>query len=617
MQVRALRGVDLRIQSGELTLIEGPSGSGKTTLLHIVAMLQRADQGEVWFDGRRVDRLPESRLPAERRAHVVLIFQVYNLLESLTAADNVALAGLLTKGSRRAVPVEDYLQRVNLQQRADHLPAELSGGERQRTAIARALACPGRLVLADEPTANLDWENAREVMQSLADLARRESRAVVVVSHDSRLEPFADRIVSLLDGQIAGDRRRRERPMSGVPNNPDPMPRTGRRRRGRVVVATVLGIAVLLAIGGLLAVRHLGGDTPVGHRLKTGATPAVPAESEAGRYGLSAASRPTAVRPCVAAAPAVVEPTTQLVEIRTERQGRIKAVLKRAGERISQGEPLVLLDDAPARALVEQRRADLMLTEASLAQLKAWDRPEERAKAKAGVERARARLDRAERDLQRTRSLYERAVAPETELSLAIEEQRLAAAALEEARQIAAMTEAGPTPEEVRVAEARVEQARAVLRWAQTELALRTIVSPLDGHVIYRHLEPGEVVDPESPVPILSVGKLDEVRLRAEVDEADIRRVKVGQRVVATAEAFGDRQITGRVVHLEPMMGRKTIRTQRTTEQQDTKVREVLIELDPDTPPLPIDFQMTVRFLAASHAPTTTTSPASSSSTGQ
>jgi len=135
-------------------------------------------------------------------------------------------------------------------------------------------------------------------------------------------------------------------------------------------------------------------------------------------------------------------------------------------------------------------------------------------------------------------------------------------------------------------------------------LALYTIAAPLTGHVIYRHLEPGEVVDPEAPVPILSVGNLDAVRLRAEVDEADIRRVFVGQKVIATAEAFGDQQFTGRVAYLEMMMGRKNIRTQRTTEQQDTKVREVLIELDsPGATTLPIDLQMTVRFIAAPSAP--------------
>lgn len=576
--VRALQDVDLHIHAGELTLIEGPSGSGKTTLLHILGLLQRPDTGEVHVGGRRMDGLPESRLPDERADNVALILQGYNLLDALTARDNIAIAGLLTGGSLRDTPTDAYLDRFGLTQRADHLPRVLSGGERQRIAVARALACPGRLVLADEPTANLDWANAQEVVQCLADLAHKDGKAVVMVSHDSRLEPFADRIVGLLNGQVSTDRRRKDAPM---PEATEKLPRRDavRRRSGHVIVW--LGLLVLLAIGAVVVASYLW------------PAPAAPVGQQAD--GLVEAGSPY-----VAAAPAVVEPSTQLVALRSERQGRIKSILKRAGDRIRKGEALVILDDDTARALVAMRRTDLKHAEAILARLRAWDRPEQRAKAQAGVERAQTYLDRAERELKRIRSLFESDAAPDSELNRAIEDKRLAAAALVEAQQTKAISEAGPIPEEVGVAEARVQQAQAALDLAEAELALRTIVSPLDGHVIYRHLEPGEVVDPESSVPILSLGNLDEIRLRAEVDEADIQRVRVGQRIVATAAAFTGRTFTGRVVHLEPLMGRKTIRTERTTELQDTKVREVLIALAGDTPALPIDLQMTVRFLAES-----------------
>ncbi|MFQ5490447.1 MAG: ATP-binding cassette domain-containing protein [Phycisphaerae bacterium] len=585
-RVQALDGVDLQIHGGELTLIEGPSGSGKSTLLHILGLLQRADTGQVRIAGDRMDPLPESQLPRQRRTHVAFIFQVYNLLEALSAADNIALAGLLAGGSFGSVPIGQLLKRVNLQERSTHLPAAMSGGERQRAAIARALACPGRLVLADEPTANLDWENAREVIRTLADLAHQQGKAVVVVSHDTRLEPFADRIVTLLDGKMCDDRRRSEPSMVPPDDNVWSVRPTGHRRSAGLLVPALILLATAVAVAGYWLVRHNQMAEPAANR---------PTPSAVGSSAPANASALGAF--CVAAAPAVAEPTTQLVEIRSERRGRIKQVLKHAGQPIRKGEPLVILDDDSAAALVGQRQADLMLAQANLDRLKAWDRAEKRVKADAGVERARARLDRAERELRRVQALYDGQVAGTTELDQAIEEQRLAAAELKVAEQIAAMSKAGPTVEEIHVAQAKVEQARAALHWAEAELALRTIVSPLDGHVIYRHLEPGEVVDPESPSPILSVGRLDDVRLRAEVDEADILRVKVGQRVIATAEAFGDRQITGSVVHLEPMMGRKNIRTERTTEQADTKVREVLIELDPDTPALPIDLQMTVRFM--------------------
>ena len=646
--VQALQDVSLEIRPGELTLIEGPSGSGKTTLLHVLGLLQRPDTGAVWFGDRRLDDLPESRLPDERAAHVVLIFQGYNLLDALTATDNVAIAGILearirrqnekprrlgapsgTCGPRRrraetqtpvggpghrrmVLDAPGLLARFGLGRRADCLPTQLSGGEKQRVAIARALASPGRLVLADEPTANLDWTNAQEVVRCLAALAHEEDRAVVMVSHDSRLEPFADRIVGLLNGQISSDRRQRALVMSNaetpesspsadhrpskvssptvpckdaanavVPNPQSPIPNSqsiiGAHRSTRLAW---LCLTILLVLGGIQLGRHLA---------PRGEPPAEPADGAPAAAG----------SPYVAAAPALVEPGTQLVALRTERQGRIKSILKRAGDRIRPGEALVLLDDATPKALVEKRKTDLQLAEAHLAQLKAWDRPELRAKTKAGVDSTQVRLDRAERELSRVRKLYDGGAAPESELNAAVEEQRLAAAALEETAQAYAISLAGPVPEEIGVAEARVEQSKAALRMAEAELSLRTIVSPLDGHVLYRHLEPGEVVDPESPEPILSLGNLEDIRLRAEVDEADIQRVFVGQRVVATAAAFGEREFTGRVVHLEPLMGRKTIRTERTTEQQDTKVREVLIELDAGAPMLPIDLQMTVRFLAA------------------
>ncbi len=634
--VRALQGVDLVIRPGELTLIEGPSGSGKTTLLHILGLLQRADAGEVWLSGRRVDDLPESRAPDERAANVALVFQGYNLLDALTARDNVAVATLLRSRTRSGTNVQGkalkqgstthsgtkaqgealgqtsskppapkggdgkappeithLLDRFGLTNRADHLPSQLSGGEKQRIAIARALACPGRLVLADEPTANLDWANAQDVVQRRADLAHLDGKAVVMVSHDSRLEPFADRIVGLLNGQVSSDHVREDGPVN-IANNEmrathevqgDPQTSAGpatRRGERRASMATRLlpwlCVIIFLVIGAFVALEYV---LPLTARTADHPSP----------------SSTDSASPYVAAAPAVVEPGTQLVALRTERRGRIKAILKRAGDRIQTGEPLVLLDDATPKALVDMRKTDLHLAEAGLAKLKAWDRPEERARVKAGVDRAQARLDRAERELRRIQNLFDRQAAPESELNTAIEEKRLAAAAVEEATQSYAISVAGPSIEETRVAEARVAQAQATVHIAETELSLHTIASPLDGHVIYRHMEPGEVVDPESPDSILSLGNLNNVHLRAEVDEADICRVRVGQRVTATAAAYAGHTFKGRVVHLEPLMGRKTIRTGRTTEQQDTKVREVLIQLAPDTPSLPIDLQMTVRFL--------------------
>ncbi len=590
MEVRALDDVSLELNAGELTLIEGPSGSGKTTLLHIIGLLQTADAGEIWIGGQRVENLTQSALTERRRDHVAMVFQVYNLLDALTAEDNVALAGMLGEQERFSPALaQTHLADVNLKERGNHLPSQLSGGERQRVAIARALASPGQLVLADEPTANLDWENAREVIESLERLAHEKGKAVVVVSHDSRLEPYADRIVSLLDGRIVNDARKREPDMTPPPSGPQSSQtsRRGPRRRGVARWGVLALCAVMLILGWM-----------VGKVVPWGALPTGASENSA-PSSLSPATQPASgsTTPYVAAAPAVVEPSNKLVELRSERRGRIEAIHKQAGDAIHVGEPLVQIDEATARAAVAEAEAELALAKARLSELVAWDRPEEQARAEARVEYAQARYDRAERELKRIRDLFEKKTALQVELDDAEEELRLAASELEQARQARTISQSGPTEAELNVAKAQVDSAQAALELARTELGLLTIKSPLDGHVVYRHLEPGEVVDPEVNVPILSIGNLDDVRLRAEVDEADIERVRVGQHVEATAEAFGERVLHGRVVHLEPMMGRKTIRTQRTTEQQDTKVREVLIELDTGELQLPIDLQMTVRFI--------------------
>ncbi len=575
-RVIALAGVDLALHPGELVLIEGPSGSGKTTLLQILGLLQRPDTGQVRLAGRRVDTLPESALPEQRRRHVVFIFQGFNLLESLSARDNVALVGRLNPRSRPAV--EEILAGVGLLHRAGHRPAQLSGGEKQRTAIARALACDGRLVLADEPTANLDWDNARPVLEALRGLADTGDKAVVVVSHDARLEPFADRIVRLMDGRIATDHPHAASPTATVRAGASAAPTVARRGSTRSLVLAVGGVMLLVVLAAI-AVIYSGRDAP----------PVRPDVAEAA-HGASVEY--------VAAAPALVEPASRLVTLRTERPGRIRSITKSAGQAIKAGEPLVLLDDAAPASVVAQRQADADLARADLARLTAWQRPEERAKARAAMERAQTRLDRAARERKRVENLRDAKSASSTELDQALEDYRFAAAALDEARQEVALAEAGPTREELDVAVARVAQADAALHTARTQLAQCSIVSPFDGHVVYRHLEPGEVVDPDAPTPILTVGNLDRLRLRAEVDEADVTRVRVGQRVEATADAFGPRVFAGRVVHLESMMGRKSILTGRTTEMSDTRVREVLIELDSSAVGvLPVGLQMTARFI--------------------
>ena len=208
-ELRALRGVDLEVRAGELTLLMGPSGSGKTTLLSILGCILRASDGKLEILGEDVGSLPESELPRIRREAIGFVFQGFNLFPTLTAAENVALA-LDVRGIRGAVAQkrgEELLAEVGLAQKARSFPADLSGGQKQRVAIARALAGDPPILLADEPTAALDSTSGRTVIELLQRLAHKHGRAVVMVTHDPRVLSFGDRIIHLEDGRILKEER--------------------------------------------------------------------------------------------------------------------------------------------------------------------------------------------------------------------------------------------------------------------------------------------------------------------------------------------------------------------------------------------------------------------------
>jgi putative ABC transport system ATP-binding protein len=214
LTVHALRGLDLVVARGEFIVLLGPSGSGKTTTLNILGGLDRPSDGRVVVDGDEIALFGERRLTSYRRTKVGFIFQFFNLIPTLTALENVEFALALTQPRRSLKDkARELLATISLQDRADHFPSQLSGGEQQRVAIARSLANKPPLLLADEPTGNLDVEMGRQVLQAIRDLNRREGATVVLVTHNVSIAPMADRVVRLHDGLVAR-----------IESNPDPAP---------------------------------------------------------------------------------------------------------------------------------------------------------------------------------------------------------------------------------------------------------------------------------------------------------------------------------------------------------------------------------------------------------
>jgi len=207
IETTALQQIDLNIQAGEFVAIMGPSGCGKSTLLAILGMLDSPSSGSYCFDGQDISQFTEQQLANLRKASVGFVFQSFNLIDELTVFENVELPLQYLKitAAERKSRVLAMLQRVGIDHRANHLPQQLSGGQQQRVAVARALVINPKLILADEPTGNLDSKNGEEVMTMLREL-NQAGTTVVIVTHSEKEGSYADRLVRMLDGRIMLDR---------------------------------------------------------------------------------------------------------------------------------------------------------------------------------------------------------------------------------------------------------------------------------------------------------------------------------------------------------------------------------------------------------------------------
>ena len=205
-RVEVLKGIDLSIEKGEFCVLLGPSGSGKSTLLNIIGGIDHADSGQITIDGELMEKMTPKRLGLYRRKHLGYVFQMYNLIPNLTAVENVELP-LIYRGVSRSVRQElsrEALKKVGLEHRMDHKPSEMSGGQQQRVAIARAIAQAPPVILADEPTGNLDSNSTKEIMDILKGL-HNEGRTVILITHDNDIAAQAKRVIKIKDGKVESD----------------------------------------------------------------------------------------------------------------------------------------------------------------------------------------------------------------------------------------------------------------------------------------------------------------------------------------------------------------------------------------------------------------------------
>ncbi len=202
--INAVSDISFEIEKGEFCVIVGPSGAGKTTVLNILGGMDSCDEGIISVDGERIDGYNQKQLTLYRRYDIGFVFQFYNLVQNLTALENVELAAQICKDP---LPAGEVLRHVGLGERLGNFPAQLSGGEQQRVAIARALAKNPKLLLCDEPTGALDYVTGKEVLKLLQDTCRKEGMTVVVITHNTALTPMADRVIHIKSGKVAAMER--------------------------------------------------------------------------------------------------------------------------------------------------------------------------------------------------------------------------------------------------------------------------------------------------------------------------------------------------------------------------------------------------------------------------
>lgn len=303
------------------------------------------------------------------------------------------------------------------------------------------------------------------------------------------------------------------------------------------------------------------------------------------RHGAASTAEPQGVvTPALVAGPGRVEPASEEIQLGADVSGRLQAVPVEEGERVAAGQIVAVFDNADYRARVGLAEAELALREAELLRVHNGARKEDRLAAAAAVREAAAVMENARIELARRNTGYQQGVFPREEADRAAREFGVAQARLEAAQERLAVLEAGERPEDHQRAEAQVALARARLSEARALLEKTILRAPIAGLVLRKHLKAGEIFSEMRESPIITLGDSTRLRVRMDVDETDVARVRVGQAAYVTADAYPGEKFTGRVVRVGQLLGRKNVRTDEPSEHVDTKILETLIELDPGRP---------------------------------
>jgi putative ABC transport system ATP-binding protein len=634
--VVALDDVSLRVEPGEVVLLVGPSGSGKTTLLSVMGCILRPCEGKVLVGGVDAARLSEEKLPGLRARHFGYVFQQYNLFQALTARENVEAALEMKFGRvpRAGAEADRLLDLVGLASRSGHKPRALSGGQCQRVSIARALAGNPPIILADEPTAALDAENALQVMDLLRRLAREGGRTVVLISHDHRLEEYTDRTLRLEGGRLSASAGacgpRQSSPQTSVDINVRaPLNGGGRRKRepggeGRGIRPHPRGES-LAPLYPLRAASERPGSipqeepvnappgstsrslsmrshacsmaSPMAHRSSSrvvvlAATVLLSVAAGCGVYatanrratgasgagpldGSAAAARATRL-----IALGLVEARRGTINLSVAAPGVLAKIYVDEGEWFEKDRLLAELANDELAARVEMVRQDLAQAQAGLALLLAGPR-------KPQVDEARAELGASAADaahVQRMQRMQERLLTRNAVAAAEVLDVQ-ARAEIARKRHEAAdarlqLLLAGARPEEIAMAHATVRLSQARLSEAIAAFDRTQLKAASAGRVLRVLHREGEAVAGNDASPVLLVADTRQLQVRAEVEQSQAASLRVGMPVTASAPGLPDRTYKGKITRILDMMGRKQIHTDDPFEKVDYRVLEVIVSLE-------------------------------------